>query len=737
VSTTFRLAAGGSHPPMVLPTGEEVELDGYLDGTVYPTLFDRLPTAFPEFGWSKHGDTWEAGNWPSDFPYPVNAKRPDRLMVYRDRPWWIKVHGHDGVRFLDLVNGGRRPKGDEFLPAIKQLCERAGVACPERHLTHEQQERARRFERRRSVLEDFVAYCAGVLQSERGEQARSYFRDTRGLGALAEDFVKLLGLGLHLSVADARRHLKTGDHSDEAIREASVLWSGLEGYITIPWRDARGRMLTIYGRWPGDPPGKKPKTTALPGKDSKAVPLCLDHALHHGQREVVVVEGVFDAALLQVMGDFRVVASVAAQLNGEQINTLHRCRIERVFICGDPDGGGDSGTLANVKALGMIGIPMFVVPRLPDGLDPDDFARQRGIDTWREHVAQATHGYRHVAVVTLAKHRPADGWTDSAREAAVAEAVAFAASLPAGQDEGLDRYLLPEICREVGGSVETLRERIRCERAGKRYKGNGEQQHDDPNKPEGDGDASERSTKAPPSPTEGITAAELINLELEPPRCVVSKLIPDGLTILASKPKKGKSWLALQIAFAVATHRPALDSLPTIGGHVLYIGLEDTRYRLRDRLTKNVAASGHSAPDNLHLFITWKKSPDGGLYDLTEWLTEHPSTTLVVIDTLAKIRKKNKNVDTYTDDDATISELKALADKFRAAILLIHHTRKAPAEDPFDEVSGTLGLNGAADSLLVLDRPRGESLATLYTTGRDLPEASLSLRFDDNTCMWS
>jgi AAA domain len=122
---------------------------------------------------------------------------------------------------------------------------------------------------------------------------------------------------------------------------------------------------------------------------------------------------------------------------------------------------------------------------------------------------------------------------------------------------------------------------------------------------------------------------------------------------------------------------------------------------------------------------------------LIAWLTDHPDTRLVVIDTLAKIRKKNKNVDGYTDDDATISELKAIADKLRVAILLIHHTRKAPAEDPFDEVSGTLGLNGAADSLLVLDRRRGEALATLYTTGRDLPEASLSLRFDDSTCMWS
>ena len=93
-------------------------------------------------------------------------------------------------------------------------------------------------------------------------------------------------------------------------------------------------------------------------------------------------------------GDTRVVAYVGAQFTGEQISTLQRCRVERALLCGDPDGGGDTGTLRNVVALANAGITPLVVPRLPEGQDPDDYALANGIDAWRARVAEASHDYR-------------------------------------------------------------------------------------------------------------------------------------------------------------------------------------------------------------------------------------------------------------------------------------------------------------------------------------------------------
>src|SRR6266542_2359919 len=100
------------------------DLGEFLDHGVYPALFDRLDAAFPEFGWVRRGGGWVATSWPPSFPYAVQHEDPDRVIVYADRPWWIKVHGHHGVRFLDLVNGGRRPSGPDFLAAVRDLAER-------------------------------------------------------------------------------------------------------------------------------------------------------------------------------------------------------------------------------------------------------------------------------------------------------------------------------------------------------------------------------------------------------------------------------------------------------------------------------------------------------------------------------------------------------------------------------------------------------------------------------------
>src|SRR4030095_12258271 len=93
----------------------QTDLGSFLDEEVYPALFERLDAAFPAFHWVQKGEHWVATSWPPDFPYPVSDRHPDRLMVYPDRPWWIKVHGHSGVRFLDYVNGGRKPEGPEFI----------------------------------------------------------------------------------------------------------------------------------------------------------------------------------------------------------------------------------------------------------------------------------------------------------------------------------------------------------------------------------------------------------------------------------------------------------------------------------------------------------------------------------------------------------------------------------------------------------------------------------------------
>lgn len=101
---------------------------------VYRQLFPRLGAVFPRFGWTLRNGNWVATKWPSRFEPYVRDKRPNRLVVYADRPWTVKVHGHKGVAIIRLVSRAKRLTGDVLLKAIRKLCERAGIPFPEAEL---------------------------------------------------------------------------------------------------------------------------------------------------------------------------------------------------------------------------------------------------------------------------------------------------------------------------------------------------------------------------------------------------------------------------------------------------------------------------------------------------------------------------------------------------------------------------------------------------------------------------
>jgi len=89
----------------------------------------------------------------------------------------------------------------------------------------------------------------------------------------------------------------------------------------------------------------------------------------------------------------------------------------------------------------------------------------------------------------------------------------------------------------------------------------------------------------------------------------------------------------------------------------------------------------------------------------------------------------------YADDYAAISDLQRLASKYNVAVIIVHHDRKGEADDVFDTVSGSLGLTGAADTILILKR-HGNAV-TLHVRGRDIEEAEKALQFDKRTCRWT
>jgi len=226
-----------------------------------------------------------------------------------------------------------------------------------------------------------------------------------------------------------------------------------------------------------------------------------------------------------------------------------------------------------------------------------------------------------------------------------------------------------------------------------------------------------------------MTAPELMALVLPPVQWVLPGVLPEGLAILGGKPKVGKSWMSLGLAVAVASGDEYLGATCE-PGDVLYLALEDNARRLQKRL--GIVLNGRPVPDRLTIATDWQRAPQG-LLPIIQWCQTVERPRLIIVDTLAKFRPVTKG-DTaiYQQDYASLTGLKKIADHFSLCAKVVHHQRKLGADDPLDTLSGTTGLSGAADTILLLERE-----GYLRGRGRDL-ERDLNLRvtLDADTGTW-
>jgi len=240
----------------------------------------------------------------------------------------------------------------------------------------------------------------------------------------------------------------------------------------------------------------------------------------------------------------------------------------------------------------------------------------------------------------------------------------------------------------------------------------------------------------PPLPVlKAFTASDLEDMIFPEPKWAVPGLLPEGLTILAGRPKRGKSWMGLGIALAVASGGKALGKIDVEKGDALYLALEDNPRRLQNRLAV-LKDPGTSLPSRLHLVTEFLPLQMGGMQSLLLWLDKHPKTHLVVIDTLGRILPSGKgNNNQFVDDYQFIGKLQKLSIDRGFALLVIHHIRKQSAEYALDRVAGTTGITGAADSVWVLDTGKGEASAILQVTGRDIETQEIGMKFENG--IWS
>lgn len=195
--------------------------------------------------------------------------------------------------------------------------------------------------------------------------------------------------------------------------------------------------------------------------------------------------------------------------------------------------------------------------------------------------------------------------------------------------------------------------------------------------------------------------------------------------------------MSLDLGLRVAQGKPFLQH-PTNQCGCLYLSLEDGQRRLRNRMDKLL--NGEDAPDNFY-FATTAVTLKAGLCEvLDDFVATHPNVGLVIIDTFQFVRDGiSKKESLYAADYREVSALKKFADSHNIALLLVHHLSKRVDDgDPYNMISGTTGITGAADTMMVLTRDkRNDANTTLSVIGRDIEGSDMVLTFSSETCRWS
>ena len=217
---------------------------------------------------------------------------------------------------------------------------------------------------------------------------------------------------------------------------------------------------------------------------------------------------------------------------------------------------------------------------------------------------------------------------------------------------------------------------------------------------------------------------------------VVPRYLVAGVTLFAGNPKIGKSWLCLDIGLSVARGAACLGGPQCEQGDVLYLALEDNERRLQKRIQKLLPAFANGWPRGFHYATEWPSADNGGLEAIRGWVRTRQQPRLVIIDVFAMFRRGQRaGENMYLEDYKAVKGLQAIALELNIAILIVHHTRKGREEsDPFEKVSGTMGLSGGADATMILSRDANG--ATLYCRGRDVEEIETAFEFDRETCRW-
>ncbi|MCQ2505752.1 MAG: helicase RepA family protein [Lachnospiraceae bacterium] len=228
---------------------------------------------------------------------------------------------------------------------------------------------------------------------------------------------------------------------------------------------------------------------------------------------------------------------------------------------------------------------------------------------------------------------------------------------------------------------------------------------------------------------------EIQDMDFPTEEPIVDGLLYNGTYLFVGSPKIGKSFFMLDLCYHIASGT-TLWGREVKTGTTLYVAREDDYKRIRKRLH---IMYGIGTNEKMKFAVESEGITSGLIDQLAAFVKNNPDIQLIILDTLQKVRGNGNGADQYNygADYEMIGKLKDFTDKQRLCIILVHHTRKMEASDPFDMISGSSGLLGAVDGAFVMYKEsRTDQNAKLCVTGRDVADMELSLTKDPETLKW-
>jgi hypothetical protein len=222
----------------------------------------------------------------------------------------------------------------------------------------------------------------------------------------------------------------------------------------------------------------------------------------------------------------------------------------------------------------------------------------------------------------------------------------------------------------------------------------------------------------------------ILKTEFPPIQFTVRPVMPEGLGLVAGRPKAMKSWTMLDLAYCVQNNLNWMNH-EVVQGDVLYLALEDNPRRMKDRITK----LGHSKCKKHPTIVTESPYLNYGLEEsIRAWTKQVFHPRLVIVDTLAKVKNQWNRSDTaYDKDNKLLRDVQHLAGELSITIIFVSHLGKAQQDYSWDKIQGSTGMQGMTDFMWMLDRGDQGTSASLKGRGRDMEDFEYALTWNEKT----